>query len=109
MITKALIRLRGCAGWSGFCCLQNPEDRFSRVAFMLYRVFPALILYFYQIMAKGVFQQDNGDSSIPRKTIKGSWIKNIGEKNSEQSIFVFDRTTNLQFSKNAFKVKTGHC
>ena len=30
-ITKALISLRGCAGWSASCCSQTPEDRFSRV------------------------------------------------------------------------------
>ena len=30
-ITKALIRLRGCAGWSAPLLLANPEDRFSRV------------------------------------------------------------------------------
>ena len=31
-IAKALIRLRGCAGWSVPICSQTPEDRFSRVA-----------------------------------------------------------------------------
>ena len=30
-ITKALIRLRGCAGWSAAVLFENPEDRFSRV------------------------------------------------------------------------------
>ena len=30
-ITKALIRLRGCAGWSAPLFSQTPEDRFSRV------------------------------------------------------------------------------
>ena len=30
-ITKALIRLRICAGWSVPFCSQTPEDRFSRV------------------------------------------------------------------------------
>ena len=30
-ITKALIRLRGCAGWSAFLLIANPKDRFSRV------------------------------------------------------------------------------
>ena len=30
-ITKALIRLRGCAGWSTPVLFENPEDRFSRV------------------------------------------------------------------------------
>ena len=30
-ITKALIRKRGCAGWSAHFCSQTPEDRFSRV------------------------------------------------------------------------------
>ena len=30
-ITKALIRLRGCAGWSVPVLFANPEDRFSRV------------------------------------------------------------------------------
>ena len=29
-ITKALIRLRGCAGWSAPVLFQNPEDRFFR-------------------------------------------------------------------------------
>ena len=29
-ITKALIRLRGCAGWSAPVLFANPEDRFSR-------------------------------------------------------------------------------
>ena len=29
--TKALIRLRGCAGWSAPVLFANPEDRFSRV------------------------------------------------------------------------------
>ena len=28
-ITKALIRLRGCAGWSAPVLFANPEDRFS--------------------------------------------------------------------------------
>ena len=31
-ITKALIRLHGCAGWSAPVLFANPEDRFSRVA-----------------------------------------------------------------------------
>ena len=31
-ITKALIRLRRCAGWSAPVLFANPEDRFSRVA-----------------------------------------------------------------------------
>ena len=30
-ITKALIRLHGCAGWSAPVLFANPEDRFSRV------------------------------------------------------------------------------
>ena len=30
-ITKALISLRGCAGWSAALFFANPEDRFSRV------------------------------------------------------------------------------
>ena len=30
-ITKALIRLRGCAGWSAPVLFANPEDRFSHV------------------------------------------------------------------------------
>ena len=30
--TKALIRLRGCAGWSAPVLFANPEDRFSHVA-----------------------------------------------------------------------------
>ena len=30
-ITKALISLRGCAGWSAPVLFVNPEDRFSRV------------------------------------------------------------------------------
>ena len=30
-ITKALIRLRGCAGWTAPVLFANPEDRFSRV------------------------------------------------------------------------------
>ena len=30
-ITKALIRLRGCAGWSAALLFANTEDRFSRV------------------------------------------------------------------------------
>ena len=30
-IAKALIRLRGCAGWSAHVLFANPEDRFSRV------------------------------------------------------------------------------
>ena len=30
-ITKALISLRVCAGWSAPLLLANPEDRFSRV------------------------------------------------------------------------------
>ena len=30
-ITKALIRLRRCAGWSAPLLFANPEDRFSRV------------------------------------------------------------------------------
>ena len=31
-IKKAMIRLRGCAGWSlSLCCSQPTEDRFSRV------------------------------------------------------------------------------
>ena len=30
-ITKALIRLRGCAGWSAPVLSQTPEDSFSRV------------------------------------------------------------------------------
>ena len=30
-ITKVLIRLRGCAGWSAPLLFANPEDRFSRV------------------------------------------------------------------------------
>ena len=29
-ITKALIRLRGCAGWSAPVLFANPEDSFSR-------------------------------------------------------------------------------
>ena len=29
-ITKALIRLHGCAGWSAPVLFANPEDRFSR-------------------------------------------------------------------------------
>ena len=29
-ITKALIRLRGCAGWSAPVLFATPEDRFSR-------------------------------------------------------------------------------
>ena len=28
-ITKALIRMRGCAGWSAPLLFKNPEDRFS--------------------------------------------------------------------------------
>ena len=34
-ITKALIRLRECAGWSAPVCSQNTEDRLSRVAAQL--------------------------------------------------------------------------
>ena len=36
--TKALIRLRGCAGWSAPVLFATPEDRFSRDAahFILY-------------------------------------------------------------------------
>ena len=30
-ITKALISLRGYAGWSAYMVFANPEDRFSRV------------------------------------------------------------------------------
>ena len=30
-ITKSLISLRGCAGWSTLCCSQTSKDRFSRV------------------------------------------------------------------------------
>ena len=30
-ITKALTRLRRCAGWSRLCCSQTPKGRFSRV------------------------------------------------------------------------------
>ena len=30
-VTKALIRLRGCAGWSVPLLFANTEDRFSRV------------------------------------------------------------------------------
>ena len=30
-ITKALIILHKCAGWSALCCTQTPEDKFSRV------------------------------------------------------------------------------
>ena len=30
-ITKTLIRLRGCAGWSASLLFEKPEDRFSRV------------------------------------------------------------------------------
>ena len=30
-MTKALIRMRGCAGWSAPVLMQTPEDRFSRV------------------------------------------------------------------------------
>ena len=30
-ITKALIRLRGCADWFVVCCSQTPKDRFPRV------------------------------------------------------------------------------
>ena len=30
-ITKALIRLRGCAGWSAPVLFANPEERFSCV------------------------------------------------------------------------------
>ena len=30
-ISKALIRLRGWAGWSALCCSQTSEDRFSSV------------------------------------------------------------------------------
>ena len=29
--TRALIRLRGCAGWSATVLFTNPEDMFSRV------------------------------------------------------------------------------
>ena len=31
-ITKALIRLHGCAGWSAPLLFANPEDRFSSIA-----------------------------------------------------------------------------
>ena len=34
--TKALIRLRGCAGWSAPVLLTNPEDRFSRDEAQIY-------------------------------------------------------------------------
>ena len=30
-IPEALIRLRGCAGWSSFLLIANPKDRVSRV------------------------------------------------------------------------------
>ena len=30
-ITKVLIRLRGCAGWSAPLLFANPKDRFSRI------------------------------------------------------------------------------
>ena len=30
-ITKVLISLRGCAGWSATLLFANPEDRFSRI------------------------------------------------------------------------------
>ena len=35
-ITKALIRLRGCAGWSAPVLFANPEDSFSRVEAQIY-------------------------------------------------------------------------
>ena len=36
-ITKVLIRLRGCAGWSAPLLFANPEDRVSRIGAQLIR------------------------------------------------------------------------
>ena len=38
-ITKALIRLSGCAGWSAPLLFPNPEDRFSHVEAHIVHVF----------------------------------------------------------------------
>ena len=52
-ITKALIRLRGCAGWSAPVLFANPEDRFSRVeAHIIFDiVYPKKIEYLVQVVA----------------------------------------------------------
>ena len=38
-ITKALIRLHGCAGWSAPVLFANPKDRFSRFEAQIVYVF----------------------------------------------------------------------
>ena len=44
-ITKALISLPGCTGWSGPLLFANPEDRFSHVEAHIMLDLNSLILY----------------------------------------------------------------
>ena len=48
-ITKSLIRLRGCAGWSATLLVANPRDRFSRSEAHLkqLQLFIFLIIYLF--------------------------------------------------------------
>ena len=43
-ITKALVRLRGCAGWSAPVLFANPEERFSLAEAQLCHVITKLLL-----------------------------------------------------------------
>ena len=85
-----------------FVVCKTPKTGFLALS-SCYIVYFQLIPVLLSDSGKGVFQQDNGDSSIPRKTIEGyqnSFDYITFEKIiSKKSIFVFDRTTNLQFSK----------
>ena len=45
-ITKALISLRGCAGWSALFLFANSEDRFSRDEAHIIENFPVFLQLF---------------------------------------------------------------